>query len=183
MIRPVLAEFRKKKQTSNTKKSLGRVWFRYFQLYGMTSKLTAVCGNIGWTRIDRETYAKEHYHLVNQFTANMVRNNEPDVPQPGDLEWLTSHPAVAGTGKGTTDTSASGPKEVKTPKIQTRNSSAQRNKKVPKVFGTSHTTNAISKTGKGDSSGPQSICAFPKRCDIGVAGVCGGLCSWIVGRF
>ena len=36
---------------------------------------------------------------MNQFTANMVRNNEPDVPQPGDLEWLTSHPAVAGMGK------------------------------------------------------------------------------------
>ena len=65
----------------------------------MTSKLTAACVNIRWTRIDRETYAKEHYHLVNQFTANMVRNNEPDVPQPGDLEWLASHPAVAGTGK------------------------------------------------------------------------------------
>ena len=95
----MLTEFRKMKQTSNTKKSLGRVWFRYFQLYGMTSKLTAACGNIGWTRIDRETYAKEHYHLVNQFTANMVRNNEPDVPQPGDLEWLTSHPAVARTEK------------------------------------------------------------------------------------
>ena len=49
--------------------------------------------------MDRENYAKEHYHLVNQFTANMVKNNEPDVPQPGDLEWLTSHPEVAGTGK------------------------------------------------------------------------------------
>ena len=55
--------------------------------------------NIGWTQIDRETYAKEHYHSVNQFTANMVKNNEPDIPQPGDLEWLASHPAVAGTGK------------------------------------------------------------------------------------
>ena len=55
--------------------------------------------NIGWTRMDRENYAKEHYHLVNQFTANMVKNNEPDVPQPGDLEWLTSHPEVARTGK------------------------------------------------------------------------------------
>ena len=95
----MLAEFRKLKQTSNTKKSLGRVWFRYFQLYGMMSKLTAACVNIGWTRIDRETYTKEHYHLVNQFTANMVRNNKPDVPQPGDLEWLTSHPAVARMGK------------------------------------------------------------------------------------
>ena len=87
------------KQTSNTKKSLGRVWFRYFQLYGMMSKLTAACVNIGWTRMDRENYAKEHYHLVNQFTANMVKNNEPDIPQPGDLEWLTSHPEVAGMGK------------------------------------------------------------------------------------
>ena len=55
--------------------------------------------SIGWTRMDRENYTKEHYHLVNQFTANMMKNNEPDVPQPGDLEWLTSHPEVAGTGK------------------------------------------------------------------------------------
>ena len=55
--------------------------------------------NIGWTRMDRETYAKEHYHLVNQFTANTVKNNEPDVPPQGDLEWLASHPEVAGTGK------------------------------------------------------------------------------------
>ena len=99
MIRPVLTEFSKMKQTSYTKKSLGRVWFRYFQLYGMTSKLTAACVNIGWTRVNMNTYAKEHYQLVNQFTANMVRNNKPDVPQPDDLEWLTSHPAVAGTGK------------------------------------------------------------------------------------
>ena len=31
--------------------------------------------------------------------ANMVKDSELDVPNPGDLEWLTSHPAVAGTGK------------------------------------------------------------------------------------
>ena len=98
-IRPVITEFNKMKQTSNTKKSLGRVWFRYFQLYGMTNKLTAACVNIGWTQVNMDTYTREHYHLVNQFTANMVKDNEPDVPQPGDLEWLTSHPAVAGTGK------------------------------------------------------------------------------------
>ena len=84
---------------SNTKKSLGRVCFRYFQLYGMTSKLAAACVNIGWMRVDMDTYAREHYHLVNQLTANMVKDNEPDVPDPGDLEWLTSHPTVAGTGK------------------------------------------------------------------------------------
>ena len=29
----------------------------------------------------------------------MVKDNEPDVPDPGDLEWLASHPAVAGCGK------------------------------------------------------------------------------------
>ena len=87
------------KQTSNTRKSLGRVWSRYFQLYGMTSKLTAACVDLGWTQVDMKTYAKEHYHLINQFTANMLRDSEPDIPQPGDLEWLTSHPAVAGMGK------------------------------------------------------------------------------------
>ena len=32
-------------------------------------------------------------------------------------------------------------------------------------------TNAVSKTGKGDSSGPQSVCAFPKWRDIGFAGI------------
>ena len=46
-----------------------------------------------------DTYAREHYHLVNQLMANMVKDNEPDVPDPQDLEWLTSHPAVAGSGK------------------------------------------------------------------------------------
>ena len=46
-----------------------------------------------------DIYAKGHYHLVNQSTANMVKDNEPEVPDPGDLEWLTSHPMVGGTGK------------------------------------------------------------------------------------
>ena len=88
-----------RQKLSNTKKSLGRVWFRYFQLYGMTGKLAVACVDIGWTRVVMHTYAREHYHLVNQSMANMVKDNEPDVPDPGDLEWLTSHPTVAGTGK------------------------------------------------------------------------------------
>ena len=81
------------------------------------------------------------------------------------------------------NTSACGPKEEKTLKIQTRNCSPERNKKVPKVVGITHTMNAVSKTGQGDSSSPQSVRAFPKRCDIGFAGVHGGLFSGIVGRF
>ena len=44
-------------------------------------------------------------------------------------------------------------------------------------------TNAISKTGKGDSSGSQSVFALPKRHNIGIAGVCGGLPAGIIGRF
>ena len=76
----VLVELGKMKQKSNTKKSLGRVWFRYFQLYGMTSKLAAACVNIGWTQMDMENYAKEHYHLVNQPTANTVSYTHLTLP-------------------------------------------------------------------------------------------------------
>ena len=86
-----------KQKSSNTKKSLGRVWFRYFQLYGVTGKLATARTDIGRTRTD--AYARGHYHLVNQQTANMVKDNEPDMPDSGDLEWLASHPAVAGSGK------------------------------------------------------------------------------------
>ena len=65
----------------------------------MTDKLTAACAKIGWTHTNRENYAKEHYHLVNQFTANMVKDGAPDVPQLDDLKWLSSHPEVSGSGK------------------------------------------------------------------------------------
>ena len=88
-----------KQTVTNTKKSLGRVWSRYFQLYGVTSKLAAACMEIGWTQAHVEAYAKGHYHLVNQQMANMVKDNEPDVPEWGDQEWLASHPAVAGSGR------------------------------------------------------------------------------------
>ena len=43
--------------------------------------------------------------------------------------------------------------------------------------------NAISETGKGDSSGSQSVLAIPKRHNIGIAGNCRGLSGGIVGRF
>ena len=55
--------------------------------------------DIGWTQANVEAYAKGHYHLVNQQTANMVKDNEPDILEPGDQEWLASHPAVAGSRK------------------------------------------------------------------------------------
>ena len=105
------------KQTVNTKKTLGRVWFRYFQLYSMTDKLTTAGAKIGWTHTDMENYAKEHYHLVNQFTANMVKDGAPDVPQPDDLKWLSSHPEVSGSGESAPITSECGHKEKKMSKI------------------------------------------------------------------
>ena len=88
-----------KQTVANTKKSLGRVWSRYFQLYGVTSKLATACMEIGWMQAHIEAYAKGHYHLVNQQTANMVKDNELDVPELGNQEWLASHPAIAGSGK------------------------------------------------------------------------------------
>ena len=88
------------KQTlTNTRKSLGRVWFRYFQLYGVTSKSATAYMDIGWIQAHVKAYAKGHYHLINQQTANMVKENEPDVPELGDQEWLASHPTVAGSRK------------------------------------------------------------------------------------
>ena len=98
------------KQKINTKKTLGRVWFWYFQLYGMTDKLIAACG---WTKTDKENYAKEHYHLVNQFTANMIKDDAPDVPQPDDFKWLSSHPEVTGSGKAPRSQVTAGTKKRK----------------------------------------------------------------------
>ena len=62
-------------------------------------KLATACRDIGWTQAHVDVDARGHYHLVNQQTANMVKDSEPDVPDPGDLEWLASHPEVAGSGK------------------------------------------------------------------------------------
>ena len=65
-----------------------------------------------------DTYTREHYHLVNQQTANMVKDNEPDVPDPGDLEWLASHPTVAGSGKAPRTQMHAGQKKRKAQKYR-----------------------------------------------------------------
>ena len=141
------------KQTfSNMKKSLGRVWFRYFQLYSTTNKLAAACVNIGWMRVDIDNYSREHYHLVNQFTANMVKDNEPDVPDPGDLEWLKSHPAVAGTGKAPQTQVRARQKKRKAQRYRPGTVALREIKKVSEVLRITHKTNAISETGKRNSS-------------------------------
>ena len=50
------------------------------------------------------------------------------------------------------NTSACGPKEDETPKIQTGNCSFEKNKEVSKVFRPSHMENAISKIGERNST-------------------------------
>ena len=69
----------------------------YLSLIQVYDINTAQLQELGSCNMD--TYAREHYHLVNQLMANMVKDNEPDVPDPGDLEWLTSHLTVTGSGK------------------------------------------------------------------------------------
>ena len=87
------------KQTlSNTKKSLGRVWFRYFQLYGVTGKLATACTDIGWTQTNVDAYARGHYHLVNQqmamsqtYRTQEIWNGWPATPQWQDLGKRPGH--------------------------------------------------------------------------------------------
>ena len=141
-----------KQRLSNTKKSLGRVWFRYFQLHGMTGKLAIACMDIGWTQTDVDTYTREHYHLVNQQMANMVKDNEPDVPDPGDLEWVSKSPRSGRIWKSTKDTNACRPKEEESSKIQTRDSGIKGNKEISEDIRAAYTTDAIPETGKGDNS-------------------------------
>ena len=50
------------------------------------------------------------------------------------------------------NTSERGPKEEKTLKIQAGNCSTKRDKEIPKVVRASHTTNAISEAGEGNST-------------------------------
>ena len=178
---PVFTILGKMKQTANTKKTLGRAWFRYFQLYSMTDKLTTACMKIGWTHTDRENYAKEHYHLVNQFTANMVKDGAPDVPQPDDLKWLSSHPEVSGSGKVPRSEVNAGTKKRKRRKIQTRNCGPKGDKKIPKIYTAPHTANAIPKASKGNRTDLQSVLAIPEWCGFGSTGSCGGLPGRITG--
>ena len=44
-------------------------------------------------------------------------------------------------------------------------------------------TNPVSKTGKGDSSGSQSVFAIPKQRNIGITGIHGDLPGGTIGRF
>ena len=55
--------------------------------------------------------------------------------------------------EGAQDTNVCWSKEEESVKVQTRNCGTEGNKKVSEVIRNTHTTNAVSETGKGNSSG------------------------------
>ena len=66
-------------------------------------------------------------------------------------------------------------------KIQARDCGAKRDKKIPKIFRTPHTANAIPKAGEGNRTDLQSVLTIPEWCGFSSTGSCGSLLGRIVG--
>ena len=80
---------------TRTKSTLGRVWARYYNWYGMTGKLRAVLSQHGWMgeRIDG-------YDRANHLTVSPDHKGEnPNVPAPNDYAWLRRHMPLPGRVK------------------------------------------------------------------------------------
>ena len=78
-----------------TKSTLGRVWARYYNWYGMTEKLRAALLQHGWM----EERIK-NYDRVNHSTVNLEHEWEnPKVPAPNDSAWLKNHKLLPGRAK------------------------------------------------------------------------------------
>ena len=72
---------------TRTKSTLGRVWARYYNWYGMTGKLRAALLQHGWTE-ERIT----DYDRANRLTVNLEHEGENlKVPAPNDSAWLKKH--------------------------------------------------------------------------------------------
>ena len=78
-----------------TKSTLGRVWARYYNWYGMTGKLRAALLQYGWTE-ERIT----EYDRANCLTVNSEHEGEnPKVLAPNDSAWLRKHKLLLGQAK------------------------------------------------------------------------------------
>ena len=78
-----------------TKSTLGRVWARYYNWYGMTGKLRAALSWHGWTeeRIDS-------YDWANHLTVSPDHEREnPNMPAPNDYAWLRRQAPFPGRAK------------------------------------------------------------------------------------
>ena len=80
---------------THTKSTLGRVWARYYNWYGMMGKLRAVLLQHGWME-ERIT----DYDWANRLTVNLEHEGEnPKVPAPNDSAWLKKHKLLLGWAK------------------------------------------------------------------------------------
>ena len=70
---------------TKTKKTLGLIWNRYHNHYGMTHKLHQGMKDLGWTAQAIQNYNVEHAHEVNEEMAARHQDNPPDLPNPDDM--------------------------------------------------------------------------------------------------
>ena len=80
---------------THTKSTLGRVWARYYNWYGMMEKLRAALLQHGWMeeRIN-------NYDRANHLTVNLEHEGEnPKVPAPNDSAWLKNNKLLPGQAK------------------------------------------------------------------------------------
>ena len=80
---------------TRTKSTLGRVWARYYNWYGMMGKLRAALLQHAWME-ERIT----DYDRANRLTVNLEHEGEnPKVPAPNDSAWLKKHKLLPGQAK------------------------------------------------------------------------------------
>ena len=65
---------------ARTKQTMGQIWCRYYNWYGMTHKLYKAMRNNGWTVQAIKDYSISDAHEVNEEMAAKYRNDPPDVP-------------------------------------------------------------------------------------------------------
>ena len=78
-----------------TKSTLGRVWARYYNWYGMMGKLRAALSQHGWME-ERIT----NYDWTNHLTVSLDHEGENlNVPAPNNSAWLRRHVPFSGRVK------------------------------------------------------------------------------------
>ena len=81
---------------TRTKSTLGRVWARYYNWYGMMEKLRAALLQHGWMEERINSYDR-----ANHSTFNLEHEGEnPKVLAPNDSAWLKNHKLLPGRVNG-----------------------------------------------------------------------------------